>query len=158
MRTQVGLVMSHKSQEDRTLPKPRGGAPQEAAIPSDSASCDAALLSLVEGLMERLPVRNDRESEQIEKLFACHLRLSRLSDRDVDQLVTKLAGYENERLRKEVEERPKKPGSEGRRRSSFESPPSRKAPQGPPMTAWRPVRNLLSFPKTVHSEVSLRRQ
>lgn len=34
-------------------------------------------------------------AEQIEKLFACHLRLSRLSDDDVVQLVRKLAGYEN---------------------------------------------------------------
>jgi hypothetical protein len=34
-------------------------------------------------------------SEQIEKLFACYLRLSRLSDDDVVELVTNLAGYEN---------------------------------------------------------------
>ncbi|WFU26758.1 P-loop NTPase fold protein [Bradyrhizobium sp. CB1717] len=41
--------------------------------------------------------------EQVEKLFACHLRLSRLSDEDVVELVTKLAGVENERKRKELE-------------------------------------------------------
>ncbi|WP_375778886.1 P-loop NTPase fold protein [Bradyrhizobium sp. ma5] len=39
--------------------------------------------------------------EQIEKLFACHLRMSRLSDDDVVELVTKLAGHENEKLKKE---------------------------------------------------------
>lgn len=42
----------------------------------------------------------DIRSEQIEKLFACHLRLPRLSPDDVKQLVTKLAGYENEQIRK----------------------------------------------------------
>lgn len=45
-------------------------------------------------------------AEQIEKLFACHLRLSRLSDDDVVQLVRKLAGYENsQRKLKEQTER-----------------------------------------------------
>lgn len=44
--------------------------------------------------------REDIVYEQIEKLFACHLRLARLSKRDVVQLVTKLAGYENEQIRK----------------------------------------------------------
>lgn len=39
-------------------------------------------------------------AEQIEKLFACHLRLSRLSDDDVVQLVQKLAGQENDQIRK----------------------------------------------------------
>ncbi|MGY4512082.1 P-loop NTPase fold protein [Bradyrhizobium sp. USDA 3650] len=45
-------------------------------------------------------------AEQIEKLFACHLRLSRLSDDDVVQLVRKLAGHENaQRKLKEQRER-----------------------------------------------------
>jgi energy-coupling factor transporter ATP-binding protein EcfA2 len=44
----------------------------------------------------------DIVAEQIEKLFACHLRLSRLSDDDVVQLVQKLAGYENEQIRKKA--------------------------------------------------------
>ncbi|MET4279346.1 MULTISPECIES: P-loop NTPase fold protein [unclassified Bradyrhizobium] len=41
----------------------------------------------------------DIVAEQIEKLFACYLRLSKLSADDVKQLVTKLAGSENERYR-----------------------------------------------------------
>ncbi|MBR1281295.1 hypothetical protein JQ597_04500 [Bradyrhizobium sp. AUGA SZCCT0177] len=49
-------------------------------------------------------VKNDIVSEQIEKLFACHLRFSHLSDKNVEELVTKLASYENEQLRKESEE------------------------------------------------------
>jgi energy-coupling factor transporter ATP-binding protein EcfA2 len=46
-------------------------------------------------------------SEQIEKLFACHLRFSQLSDDDVQELVAKLAGHENEQIRKAEDQRGK---------------------------------------------------
>ncbi|WP_298240751.1 P-loop NTPase fold protein [uncultured Bradyrhizobium sp.] len=42
-------------------------------------------------------------SEQVEKLFACHLRLSRLAEHDVIVLVQRLAGLENEELRRKAE-------------------------------------------------------
>ncbi|MDI1265522.1 MAG: P-loop NTPase fold protein [bacterium] len=56
------------------------------------------------GGKQRADATADIVSEQIEKLFACHLRLSRLSEKDVVELVTKLAGIENESIRKKLEE------------------------------------------------------
>lgn len=42
---------------------------------------------------------SDIVAEQTEKLFACHLRMARLSDEDVAELVEKLAGRENQLLK-----------------------------------------------------------